>query len=144
MSILRAAKVAERGPSHFVVIVLFRATPAAYRDSQAKGGIRAVAPGLRHSHSNTRSELHLQPTPQLHQRRILIPLSKARDQTHILMDTSWIRFPCATTGTPHYQVLTAHLGLLLGREQYLGNSFRSLEWKVKLCNKGNPKLPKLL
>ena len=28
------------------------------------------------------------------------PLSKARDQTCILMDTSRIRFLCATTGTP--------------------------------------------
>ena len=28
------------------------------------------------------------------------PLSKARDQTHILMDTSQIRFHCTTMGTP--------------------------------------------
>ena len=28
------------------------------------------------------------------------PLSEARDQTHILMDTRRIRFRCATTGTP--------------------------------------------
>ena len=32
--------------------------------------------------------------------RILNPLSEARDQTHILTDTSWIRFLCATAGTP--------------------------------------------
>ena len=31
---------------------------------------------------------------------ILNPLSKARDRTHILMATSWIRFCCATKGTP--------------------------------------------
>ena len=34
------------------------------------------------------------------QRRISYPLSKARDQTRILMDTSRIRFCFATTGTP--------------------------------------------
>ena len=33
--------------------------------------------------------------------QIPTPLSKARDWTHILMDTSWIRFCCATIGTPH-------------------------------------------
>ena len=34
------------------------------------------------------------------QRWILNPLSKARDQTCILMDTSQIRFRCAMTGSP--------------------------------------------
>ena len=38
----------------------FRATPAAYGGSQARGWIRASAAGL---HSNTRSELHLWPMP---------------------------------------------------------------------------------
>ena len=33
------------------------------------------------------------------QRRIPIPLSGARYQTYILMDTSWICFPCATMGS---------------------------------------------
>ena len=30
---------------------------------------------------------------------ILNPLSKARDQTHILMDTTQVHYHCATTGT---------------------------------------------
>ena len=34
------------------------------------------------------------------QHRILNPLSKARDQTYILMDTSQICFHWATMGTP--------------------------------------------
>ena len=37
----------------------------AYGDSQARGIIRAVAAGLHHSYSNTGSEPHLRPTPQL-------------------------------------------------------------------------------
>ena len=49
----------------FFFFCFFRATPAAYGGSQAKGLIEATAAGLHHSHSNTRSELHLQPTPQL-------------------------------------------------------------------------------
>ena len=44
---------------------LFRAAPAAYGSSQASGEIGATAAGLHHSHSNTGSRLHLQPTPQL-------------------------------------------------------------------------------
>ena len=44
---------------------LFRATPVAYGSSQARGGIRAAAAGLHHSHSNVGSEPCLQPRPQL-------------------------------------------------------------------------------
>jgi len=33
------------------------------------------------------------------QRQILNPLSDARNQTHVLMDISQIRFRCATAGT---------------------------------------------
>ena len=44
--------------------LLFRAVPVVCGTSQAKGRIGAVASGLCHSHSNARSEPHLQPTPQ--------------------------------------------------------------------------------
>ena len=43
----------------------FRATPAAYGGSQARGWTGAVAASLHHSHSNVRSEPHLGPTPEL-------------------------------------------------------------------------------
>ena len=46
------------------VFVFFRATPEAHGSSQSRGRIKAVAAGLRHSHSNTRSKPHLLPTPQ--------------------------------------------------------------------------------
>ena len=39
--------------------------PTAHGGSQARGQIGAVAAGPHHSHSNSGSELHLQPTPQL-------------------------------------------------------------------------------
>ena len=48
-----------------VFFCLFRAAPAACGGSQARGRIRAVATDLHHSHSHTRSEPCLRPTPQL-------------------------------------------------------------------------------
>ena len=49
----------------FLAFVFSRAAPAAYGGSQVRGPIGAVASSLHHSHSNSRSELPLQPTPQL-------------------------------------------------------------------------------
>ena len=52
--------------ANFFFFGLFMAAPAAYGGSPARGLVRAVAAGLHsHSHSCTRSEPHLQPTPQL-------------------------------------------------------------------------------
>ena len=51
--------------SHCLFLFVFRATPAVYGGSQARGQIGAVAAGLYHSHSNTRSKLHQRPAPQL-------------------------------------------------------------------------------
>ena len=47
----------------FFFFFFLRATPAAYRASQARGQIEVAS--LHHSHSNIGSKLHLQPTPQL-------------------------------------------------------------------------------
>ena len=80
--------------------LLFRASPVAYRSSQARGQIGATAAGLHHSNSNTGSELRLPLTPQFRQCWFPNLLCKARDGTHILMDPSQIRFSCATTETP--------------------------------------------
>ena len=74
----------------FFFLAVFRAAPAAYGGSRARGLVGAVAAGLHHSHSNARSEPSLQTAPEL----------KARDQTCNLMVSSWIRFHCAMMGTP--------------------------------------------
>ena len=46
-------------------VFYFRVTLVAYASYQARGQIRAITAGLRHSHSNTGSEVRLPPTPQL-------------------------------------------------------------------------------
>ena len=70
----------------FVCFFLFAAMPVAYGSSQA-------AASLRHSHCSVESKPHLWPTPCCRQRWILNPLNKARDRTHILMDTSRVLNP---------------------------------------------------
>ena len=49
------------------------------------------------------------------QHRIFNPPREARNQSRNLMAPSWIRSPCATTGTPHlvFYVLNIHLSILL-------------------------------
>ena len=47
------------------LFAFFRVAPVAYGGSQARRLIGAVATGLRQNHSNARSELCLQPIPQL-------------------------------------------------------------------------------
>ena len=73
---------------------------SAYGNSQARGQIEAAGAGLHHSHSNMDSALHLRPTPQLTTKPDPSPLSEARDQTQILMDTGWVCHCWAMTGTP--------------------------------------------
>ena len=77
---------------------LFMAVPVAYRSSQARGRIGAAAAGLCHSHSNARSQLRLQPMWQLVATPILNPVSEARDETCILMDTRWVLNPLSHNG----------------------------------------------
>ena len=71
------------------LFVCFRATPAAHGSSQARVELDlSVVAGLHHSHSNARSS---RVWDLYHSsRRILNPLSKTRDQTRILMDTSQV------------------------------------------------------
>ena len=55
------------------------------------------------------------------QRQIPNPLSEARDQTHVLMVTSWIFFCCATIGTPYKNSFE-------GKERLLKEK-RDSEWR---------------
>ena len=57
--------ILEVGFFFFFFFFLFMAALAAYGSSQARGRIRAAADSLHPSHSNTQSEPHRRPMPQL-------------------------------------------------------------------------------
>ena len=63
------------------------AVPVAYGSSQARCQIGTAVARRCHSHGNTRSKPKLQATMQFVAAQILNPVSKAKDQTHILIDT---------------------------------------------------------
>ena len=77
-----------------------RVAPAAYGSSEARGQNGAAAAGLGLHHSHPGSKLCLRPTPQLTATLDSRTTEMAKDQTHILMDTSQIHFHCTTMGTP--------------------------------------------
>ena len=93
---------------YLLIYLLFRAVPMAYGSSQDRGWIGAAAMSLYHSQSNEGSKTHLWPTPQLTAMPDPDPLSEARDQTHILMDTSQICFYCATMENPGHLLLNTN------------------------------------
>ena len=67
-------------------IYLFRAAPAACGNSQGRGQTGVVAATTMQGPNHICDLHHSSP-----QRRILNPLSKARDQTHVLMDARQVR-----------------------------------------------------
>ena len=77
----------------YIYTLLFRAAPAAYGGSQARGHIGATAAGLRHSQGNgARTEPSLGPSPQLMAMLDPSPLSDAGDRTRVVINTSQIWF----------------------------------------------------
>ena len=99
----------------------FRAALAACRRSQARGRIRVAAAGLRHSHSNTRSESYLHHSLRQHE----VSLTH-RARPGIGPASSWIL-------TSWFPNLLRHSGNSLTwwllRERYMAAlSFQNLEW----------------
>ena len=118
--------------------LLFRAAPSAHGSSWAKGWIGAAAASWCHSHSNTRSELQLQPNAtacgntdlcySFWQNWILNPWSGARDQTHILMDTRQVLKPLSHNRNSLHQVLLTFHTLL---DLYFAGLSSSVQMGVK-------------
>ena len=68
------------------------------------------------------------------QRQIPVPQSDARDQTHILMDTSRIRFHCTIRGTPFPFILDKSPHFWLFRESR-SHQIESPEFSIKTRQK---------
>ena len=86
----------------FFFFLLFRAVLMAYRSSQARGRIKvtAVSPATATATATQDSSHVCDLYHSSWQCQIPDPLSEARDGNCSLIDTSWIHFRCATTGTP--------------------------------------------
>ena len=84
----------------FLFFFLFRAIPMAYGSSQARGQIENASTSLHRPTAMQDTSCVCNPHHSSWQCQILDPLSEARDQKHVLMNTSWVCFFCATTGTP--------------------------------------------
>ena len=71
----------------------------AYGTSQSRGLIGAIAASLHHSHSSMGPSRVCDLHRSSQQCQILNPMSEARYWTLILIDTNWVQFHWATTGT---------------------------------------------
>ena len=86
----------------FFFLVFFRASPTAYEVPRLGVESELQLP----AYTTATATQDLSCICDLHhsswQHWIPDQLRKARDRTHILMDTSRVRFNCATTGTPYF------------------------------------------
>ena len=124
----------------FFFSFLFRATRSAFGESQARGLIRATAAG----YTTAIATPDLSHVCDLHhssqQRRILTPLSEARNQIQNLMFPSWIHVQCVRTGIPDFSLNDNFCWIWLPRR---GNQKKNLKMELHqlkklLCSKGNP------
>ena len=80
------------------VFFLFTAAPVAYGISQAMDRIKAAGAGLHHSHSNTASEPHLWPIPQLDSTRSLIHWERPGMKPASSKRQHWVLDPLSCNG----------------------------------------------
>ena len=111
----------------------FEARPRVYGSSQAKGWIGAIAASYTTTTARQDPSLLLDLQHSSQQCWILNSLSKARDQIHILMDTSWVcNLLRATMGTPS-SIYIINVNFLSGIS---GKDGKDKGIKQRLCSPG--------
>ena len=83
-------------------VFLFRATPAEYGSSQARGWMRAAAASLPTASVTQNLSCVCDPRRSLQQQRILNRLTEVRDWTQILKDTSQVLNPSHSGNSPAF------------------------------------------
>ena len=89
------------------LFLLFRAAPATYRGSQARGLIGVQLPAYATATATPDPSRVCDLHHNSRQRRILHPLSEVRDGTHNFLAPNQIRIRCATMETPRGGFVTS-------------------------------------
>jgi len=114
---------------HFLFFCPFRSAPVAYESSHARSWIRAAAAGLCYSHISMWDPSWVCDLHQSSQQcQILNPLIKAKDWTHILMDTSRVCYHWAMTRTLRQALLTVWYISFYASGLTTGDSFSEILW----------------
>ena len=109
----------------FFFFVFFRAKPAAYGGYQARVQSELQLPAYTTATATWYPSLICNLHHSSQQCGILNPLSEARNQTHNFMVPSWIRFCCATMGTPGnlFKLVISCIEIPLNYELLSGKSY---------------------
>ena len=114
----------------------FRAAPTAYGSSQIRSELQLLAYTTATVTQDLSCVCDLHHSSRQHQ--IPDPLSKARDRTPILIDTSRIHFHCATTGTPQrnsFQLSVIPLSICEGRRSDSCEQHQEALWWLSALGK---------
>ena len=120
LGILKAAQLGLcDGTNHIFFLFLFRATPAAYGSSQARGQIGASAASLHRRPGNRESKSHLRPTPHLTKTSAPRPSEQGQESNPHLHGYLSDSFLLSHNGNPSSPFLSRELCAVHNRAQEL-------------------------
>ena len=114
--------------------MLFRTTPVAYGSSQTRVKSELQLPAYTTATATWNPGCICDLHHSLPQLQIPSPLSKARDWTHILMDTSQICFHCIAMGTPCFFLWYWAFLILFHHSESRQKRFFWISWNLPFCH----------